>query len=217
MRFADSDPLNRSRFPIDEWALVETEFGTDDMGRTETLFTVGNGYLGLRGNVEEGRDGHMHGTFVNGFHETWPIRHAEEAFGFARVGQTIVNAPDTKIIRLYVDDEPLVLTEAELLSYERRLDFRLGALSRSHRVAHPCGQARAHHEPPHDEPHRSAPRRHRLRGRTARRRRGGHDLEPDPQPPGRSRRVPRRCTRGAERRSTRARRSSSTSGCCSRA
>lgn len=140
MRFADDDPMNRSRFPIDEWALVETEFGIDDMGRTETLFGVGNGYLGLRGNVEEGRDGHMHGTFVNGFHETWPIRHAEEAFGFARVGQTIVNAPDAKIIRLYVDDEPLVLTEAELVSYERRLDFRLGALSRSIEWRTPAGK-----------------------------------------------------------------------------
>lgn len=140
MRFADDDPLNRSRFPVDEWALVETEFGESDMGRTETLFAVGNGYLGLRGNVEEGRDGHMHGTFVNGFHETWPIRHAEEAFGFARVGQTIVNAPDAKIIRLYVDDEPLVLTEAELLSYERRLDFRLGALSRSIEWRTPAGK-----------------------------------------------------------------------------
>ena len=64
MRFADSDPLNRSRFPVDEWALVETEFGTDDMGRTETLFTVGNGYLGLRGNVEgqerAGRGARLH-------------------------------------------------------------------------------------------------------------------------------------------------------------
>ncbi|GAA1800219.1 glycoside hydrolase family 65 protein [Agromyces neolithicus] len=140
MRFADGDPLNRSRFPIDEWSLIETEFVETDMGRTETLFAVGNGYLGLRGNVEEGRDGHMHGTFINGFHETWPIRHAEEAFGFARVGQTIVNAPDAKIIRLYVDDEPLVLTEAELLSYERRLDFRLGALSRSIEWRTPAGK-----------------------------------------------------------------------------
>lgn len=130
MRFADTDPLNRTRFPIDEWALIETDFHGDDQGPTETLFAVGNGYLGLRGNVEEGRDGHLHGTFVNGFHETWPIRHAEEAFGFARVGQTIVNAPDAKVIRLYVDDEPLVITEADLLTYERRLDFRLGALSR---------------------------------------------------------------------------------------
>ena len=106
MRFADTDPMNRTVFPLDEWALVESEFGVDDMGRTETLFAVGNGYLGLRGNVEEGRDGHMHGTFVNGFHETWPIRHAEEAFGFARVGQTIVNAPDAKVIRLSAEAEP---------------------------------------------------------------------------------------------------------------
>ncbi|MEI5584408.1 MULTISPECIES: glycoside hydrolase family 65 protein [unclassified Agromyces] len=140
MRFADTDPMNRSIFPVDEWALVETEFGADDMGRTETLFAVGNGYLGLRGNVEEGRDGHMHGTFVNGFHETWPIRHAEEAFGFARVGQTIVNAPDAKTIRLYVDDEPLVITEAEIMSYERRLDFRFGYLSRRIEWRTPSGK-----------------------------------------------------------------------------
>lgn len=140
MRFADTDPLNRSRFPLDEWALVETGFEATDQGRTETLFAVGNGYLGLRGNVEEGRDGYAHGTFVNGFHETWPIRHAEEAFGFARVGQTIVNAPDAKIIRLYVDDEPLVITEAEILAYERRLDFRTGVLSRSIEWRTPAGK-----------------------------------------------------------------------------
>jgi len=140
MRFADTDPLNRTRFPLDEWALVETDFQADDQGRTETLFAVGNGYLGLRGNIEEGRDGFAHGTFVNGFHETWPIRHAEEAFGFARVGQTIVNAPDAKIIRLYVDDEPLVITEAEILAYERRLDFRTGVLSRSIEWRTPAGK-----------------------------------------------------------------------------
>ncbi|QAY72593.1 glycoside hydrolase family 65 protein [Agromyces protaetiae] len=140
MRFADTDPLNRTRFPLDEWSLIETEFGEADQGRTETLFAVGNGYLGLRGNVEEGRDGFAHGTFVNGFHETWPIRHAEEAFGFARVGQTIVNAPDAKIIRLYVDDEPLVVTEAEILNYERRLDFRQGTLSRSLEWRTPSGK-----------------------------------------------------------------------------
>jgi alpha,alpha-trehalose phosphorylase len=82
----------------------------------------------------------MHGTFINGFHETWPIRHAEEAFGFARVGQTIVNAPDAKIIRLYVDDEPLVITEAEIMGYERRLDFRLGVLSRRIEWRTPSGK-----------------------------------------------------------------------------
>ncbi len=122
--------LDRTRFPVDEWRLVERRYDASDLGVTETLFAVGNGYLGLRGNVEEGRDSHAHGTFLNGFHETWPIRHAEEAYGFARVGQTIVNAPDAKVIRLYVDAEPLLLPIADILEYERSIDFREGVLRR---------------------------------------------------------------------------------------
>ncbi len=124
------DPLDRSRFPIDPWCLVESRFDASDLGVTESLFSVANGYLGLRGNYEESRDFEANGTFVNGFHETWPIQHAEEAFGFAKVGQTIVNAPDAKVIRLYVDDEPLELSTADLVDYERRLDMRTGVLSR---------------------------------------------------------------------------------------
>ncbi|MHA7181741.1 glycoside hydrolase family 65 protein [Arthrobacter sp. MDB2-24] len=140
MNLISSDPLDRNHFPVDEWALVETEFDVSLQGRTETLFTVGNGYLGLRGNVDEGRDGHHYGTFINGFHETWPIQHAEEAFGFARVGQTIVNVPDARIIRLYVDDEPFVLTEADILRYSRRLDFADGVLVRELEWRTPSGK-----------------------------------------------------------------------------
>jgi len=135
-----SDPLDRSHFPVDEWALRETGFDRAIQGRTETLFSVGNGYLGMRGNMEEGRDGHLNGTFVNGFHETWPIRHAEEAYGFARVGQTIVNVPDAKVVRLYIDDEPLVVSEAELLAYSRLLDFRDGVLVRELEWRTPAGK-----------------------------------------------------------------------------
>jgi len=124
------DPLDRTRFPVDEWRLTEAHYSAADLGVTETLFAVGNGYLGLRGNVEEGREAHAHGTFINGFHETWPIRHAEEAFGFARVGQTIVNVPDNKTMKLYVDDEPMLLAVADLESYSRSLDFRDGVLHR---------------------------------------------------------------------------------------
>jgi alpha,alpha-trehalose phosphorylase len=124
-------PLDHGRFPTDPWRLVETAHRAHDLGTTETLFTVGNGYLGMRANPEEGRDAVAHGTFINGFHETWPIRHAEAAFGFARTGQTIVNVPDAKLMKLYVDDEPLILGTAELESYERSLDFRDGVLRRS--------------------------------------------------------------------------------------
>jgi alpha,alpha-trehalose phosphorylase len=125
------DLLDRHVFPHDPWRLREVRYDLGHLGRNETLFAVANGYLGMRGNFEEGRDSYAHGTYINGFHETFSILHAEEAVGFARVGQTIVNVPDAKLIRLYVDDEPLLLSVADLESYERTLDFREGLLLRS--------------------------------------------------------------------------------------
>jgi len=125
------DPLDRGRFPADPWRLVETGYNPDDLGLTETLFAVANGYLGMRGNSEEGRPSYSHGTFVNGFHESWPIRHAESAVGFARTGQTIVNVPDAKMMKIYVDDEPLTFGTADLEEYERYLDFHDGILHRN--------------------------------------------------------------------------------------
>jgi alpha,alpha-trehalose phosphorylase len=123
--------LPQHRFPVDPWRLTEREYSGDDLGTTETVFAVGNGYLGMRANPEEGREAHSHGTYLNGFHETWEILHAEDAFGFAKTGQTIVNVPDAKLIKLYVDDEPLLLSTADLDHYERVLDFRTGVLTRS--------------------------------------------------------------------------------------
>ncbi|MGO1801772.1 MAG: glycoside hydrolase family 65 protein [Microbacteriaceae bacterium] len=130
--------IDRDRFPVDPWRLTETRYGED--GVSETLFAVGNGYLGLRGNHIEGRGAHEHGTFLNGLHETWPIRHAEQAYGFAEVGQTIVNAPDAKIMRVYVDDEPISFDEAEVREYERTLDMRTGVLERSFVWETPSGK-----------------------------------------------------------------------------
>jgi alpha,alpha-trehalose phosphorylase len=132
--------IDRDRFPIDPWRLVERLHTEEHVGLSETLFSVGNGYLGLRGNTSEGRTAHEHGTYINGLHEVWPIRHAEQAYGFAEVGQTIVNAPDAKIMRLYVDDEPLVLDIAELLVYERALDFADGVLRRELLWLTPAGK-----------------------------------------------------------------------------
>ncbi|MFT4214796.1 MAG: glycosyl hydrolase family 65 protein [Microbacterium sp.] len=132
--------MDRHRFPIDPWRLVEKQYSLDDVGVTETLFALGNGYLGLRGNHPEGRHAHEHGTFINGFHEIFPIRHAEKAYGFAEVGQTIINAPDAKVMRVYVDDEPLSFDVADVREYERALDMRTGTLTRHVRWVTPSGK-----------------------------------------------------------------------------
>ncbi len=117
-------------YPPDEWRLVEKEYYPGRLAQFETLFTVANGYMGIRGAFEEAEPAHRNATLINGFHETWPIVYGEEAFGFATTGQTLVNVPDAKRIRLYVDDEPFSLSHASLLSYERALDMREGVLHR---------------------------------------------------------------------------------------
>ena len=117
-------------YPADEWRIVEKQFYPRLLAQNETIFATANGYLGLRGCCDEGRPVHENGTFVNGFYESWPIVYGEEAYGFAKTGQTIVNVTDAKVIKLYVDDEPFFLPTATLLHFERTLDMRRGTLDR---------------------------------------------------------------------------------------
>ena len=56
-----------------EWAIVEAAFDPERLAAMESVFAVGNGYLGLRGAPEEGGPSHDPGVVLNGFHETWPI------------------------------------------------------------------------------------------------------------------------------------------------
>lgn len=124
--------LNPPRYvyPGDEWKIIEQQFYPEFLGQMETLFALSNGYLGMRGNFEEGRPFYLHGNFVNGFYESWPIVYGENAFGFAKTGQTIVNLHDLKIIRLFVDDEPFYPPTADLKRFRRTLDMKAGVLTR---------------------------------------------------------------------------------------
>src|SRR5215467_11254336 len=101
---------------------------------------LGNGYIGMRGCPEEGGPNAENSTLINGFYETWPIVYGEEAYGFAKTGQTICNVTDSKIIKLFVDDEPFLLAGAWLLSYDRRLNMRSGTLDREIRWETPAGK-----------------------------------------------------------------------------
>jgi alpha,alpha-trehalose phosphorylase len=127
-------------YPIHDWRLIESRLNLKTIAQTETVFSTANGYLGMRGAFEEGSPAGQHGTFVNGFHEIWPILYGESAFGYARHGQTIVNVPDGKIIRLYVDDEPFDLESAFVQRFERVLDMQNGTLDREVLWETPAGR-----------------------------------------------------------------------------
>src|SRR5215472_4553673 len=117
-------------YPADEWNVIEKRFHPEFLAQLETMMALGNGYIGMRGCPEEGGPCAENSTLINGFYETHPIIYGEDAYGFARTGQTIFSVPDSKIIKLFVDDEPFWLPTANLLFYDRRLNMKSGTLDR---------------------------------------------------------------------------------------
>ncbi|MDR0283737.1 MAG: glycoside hydrolase family 65 protein [Propionibacteriaceae bacterium] len=87
-----------------------------------TLFALANGCIGLRG------DGNSDGdqAYVNGFYETWPITYPEDAYGLARVGQTIQPAPYPGRFTLRVNGRESGMPDTARTT----LDFRTGVVRR---------------------------------------------------------------------------------------
>ena len=127
-------------FPADEWNIIEKGFHPEFLAQLETMLALGNGYLGMRGCPEEGGPNTENSTLINGFYETSPIVYPEDAYGFAKTGQTIVGVTDSKTIKLFVDDEPFWLPNANLLRYDRRLNMKSGTLDREILWETPAGK-----------------------------------------------------------------------------
>jgi len=119
----------KENYPVDPWRFVQKKV-TKLTGRDEAIFTTSNGYFGIRGSYEEGEPVVQRATFISGVYETWPIQYGEEAYGFAKTGQTMLPVTDASLIKLFVDDEPFSLRHAYVQDFERSLDFRTGILSR---------------------------------------------------------------------------------------
>lgn len=126
-------------FPIEPWHVRETALHLDNLARTESLFALSNGHIGLRGNLEEGEPHGLSGTYLNGLYETRPLPYAEAGFSYPEDGQSVVNVTNGKIIRLHVDDEPFDVRYGSLHGHERVLDLRAGTLGRVVRWTSPAG------------------------------------------------------------------------------
>ncbi len=131
-------------YPYSEWEVAEGQFIIENNYRNETIFALGNGYLGMRGNFEEGYGGPegtgLDGTYINGFYESEYIKYGETAYGFAEKSQTMLNVTDGKIIRLFAGDEEFNMLEGGISDYERVLCLKEGLLRRSLTWTSPKGK-----------------------------------------------------------------------------
>jgi beta-phosphoglucomutase len=111
-----------------DWTLIEPEFDPAKLRARETVFTIGNGYLGTRGSFEEGYPKALPITLINGVYDDIPVAYTE-----------LANCPDWLLLIVMINGEQFRLDRGEILGYERRLDLRQGVLSRSIRWRSPSG------------------------------------------------------------------------------
>ncbi len=101
------------------WTVREARLNAANLGRQESLYTVGNGCLGTRGSFEERYPGDLPATLINGLFDGVPIIHTE-----------LAAAPDWLSLELLIAGERFSMDQGRLLAYERTLDMRDGVLTR---------------------------------------------------------------------------------------
>ncbi|MBO0887033.1 MAG: glycoside hydrolase family 65 protein [Acidimicrobiales bacterium] len=133
--------IGHPAFPVEAWQVTETAFSPEVLAQAETVFTLANGYLGLRGNLDEGSPAESAGTYLNGFYESRPIIYGERHHAFPPTSETQLNVTDGKVIRLTVEGAPFDVRTGTLHLHRRVLDLR-GALLRREVVWEPPGGGR---------------------------------------------------------------------------
>lgn len=121
-------------YKIEPWNITEEEFLLKNNYRNETTFSLANGYIGTRGTFEEAYDFDvetgLEGNFVNGFYESEHIRYGEWNFGFPTESQSLLNLPNAKIIKLFIEDEEFSMLTGEIEDYNRVLHMKEGRITR---------------------------------------------------------------------------------------
>lgn len=111
------------------WTISEDAFNLHSLHHTETIFTLGNGYLSTRGVFEEGYPDDHRGTFLHGVFDAAPIIFTE-----------LANAPDWLPLTLHLNGERFSMESGTVEVSQRTLDLRTGVLTRTVHWRSPSGR-----------------------------------------------------------------------------
>lgn len=105
------------------------DYETETLEKAESLFFNGNGFIGLRGNLEEAYYDHFstnRETYINGFYETKDIHYPEKMYGFTPTGETMISVIDGQTTLITIGGEQFSITAGEISDSERYLDMEKG-------------------------------------------------------------------------------------------
>ena len=117
-------------FDTDPWLVREPHVDPGTLAVAESVFSLSNGYLGIRGTLDEVEPHGMRGTYLSGVYENHPLSYPEFGYGHPEVGQALLTVAEGTPLRLLVDGIPLDVREVRPQVHERSLDLRAGMLDR---------------------------------------------------------------------------------------
>ena len=124
----------------DEWNVIEESFHADNLRAFESIFSLGNGRLGQRGNFEETYSSDtLQGSYLAGISFLDKTRVGWWKNGYPNYFTRIPNAPNWSGIIVRLIDEELDLALWDVDSFERRLDMKEGISYRDFQVTSPKG------------------------------------------------------------------------------
>lgn len=98
------------------WEVAQKAYNSSENRKYETLFTLANGYRGIRGALEFSKIGEA-GNFIAGIFDKSEALTTE-----------IVNAPNPLAFQIYAEDELIDIDNSRILSFSRRLNMKEGVL-----------------------------------------------------------------------------------------
>ncbi|MGM0497566.1 MAG: glycoside hydrolase family 65 protein [Bacteroidota bacterium] len=115
----------------DEWKIIEEGFNPDNHKSSESIFSLGNGRMGQRGNFEEEFSGNsLLGNYIGGIYYPDKTKVGWWKNGYPEYYAKVLNAPNWIGIKINIDGEPLDLAKCQVENFRRVLNMREGFLKR---------------------------------------------------------------------------------------
>lgn len=120
-------------FDVEPYAIATTRIDDESMRLIESMTSIGNGHMGMRGMFEEGYGGDTHaGTYIAGVWFPDKTRVGWWKNGYPEYFGKVINAVDIIAVDIDIDGERVDLFTGDYSDAGIRLDLRTGMLTRSY-------------------------------------------------------------------------------------
>jgi maltose phosphorylase len=124
-----------SLYKTDDWNIVEEGFHPERQRESESIFSIGNGYMGQRANFEEHFSGDsLQGNYIAGVYYPDKTRVGWWKNGYPEYFAKVLNAPSWIGIDVSIDGNAIDLATSKISSFRRILNMKEGYLERSFRI-----------------------------------------------------------------------------------